>query len=70
MFYHWLGREAEKLIREQEDRAFFRNEVIARQAESKPDEPICDGDFVKEETVEGDGFITVYCSGPIRPIND
>lgn len=38
--------------------------------EAEEIEPYCDGDFTNEETVEGDGFITVYCSGPIRPIQD
>ena len=31
-------------------------------------EPLCDGEFTDEEHIESDGFITVYCSGPIRPI--
>lgn len=44
-YFFWLGREAEKLLREEEDRLFFRNEVIARQSECRP---------------EADGFITVY----------
>ena len=30
-------------------------------------EPYCDGDFTDEEHIEADGFITVHCSGPIRP---
>jgi hypothetical protein len=33
-------------------------------------EPYCDGDFTEEDHVEDDGFITVYFSGPIRPIQD
>lgn len=44
-YYHWLGQEAEKLMSDEEDRAFFRNEVIARQAENKP---------------EADGWITLH----------
>jgi hypothetical protein len=32
------------------------------------DEPLCDGEFTDSEEIESDGFITVYCSGPIRPI--
>jgi hypothetical protein len=32
------------------------------------DEPLCDGEFTDEECVESDGLITVYFSGPIRPI--
>jgi hypothetical protein len=36
-YFHWLGKDAEPIMREQEESAFFRNEVIARQAECKPD---------------------------------
>lgn len=43
--YYYLGREGEKIMREDEDKAFFRNEIVARQAECKP---------------EADGFITVH----------
>jgi hypothetical protein len=32
------------------------------------DEPYCDGEFTDYEIIEADGFITVHCSGPIRPI--
>jgi hypothetical protein len=32
------------------------------------DKPLCDGEFTDSEEIEGDGFITVYCSGPIRTI--
>jgi hypothetical protein len=31
-------------------------------------EPYCDGEFTDSEEIEADGFITVHCSGPIRPI--
>ena len=44
-YYFWLGREAEKIMREEEDKLFFRSEIIQRQAECKP---------------EADGFITVH----------
>lgn len=44
-FYHWLGIEAEAIMREEEERVFFRNEIIARQAECKP---------------EADGWITLH----------
>lgn len=44
-YYHWLGREAEKIMRDEADRLFFRNEIQQRQNECKP---------------EADGFITVH----------
>lgn len=44
-YYHWLGREAEAILSHEQDQAFFRAEVIARQVESKP---------------EADGWITLY----------
>lgn len=66
MFYFWLGRAAEghcppSVV----DDAFRRAMIELRQ---KAEEPICDGDFTDEETVESDGFITCYFSGPTRPI--
>lgn len=44
-YFMWLGIEAEPIMREERDSAFFRNEVLARQVKCKP---------------EADGFITVY----------
>lgn len=43
--YFWLGREAEKIMRDEEEAMFFRREIEARQLECKP---------------EADGFITVH----------
>jgi hypothetical protein len=43
-------------------------EAINRMFGDKPLEPLCDGEFTDSEEIESDGFITVYCSGPIRPI--
>ena len=36
--------------------------------EAEQIEPYCDGDFTEEEQIEADGYITVHCSGSIRPI--
>ena len=44
-------------------------EIINALAGDDPLPPLCDGEFENEECVEGDGFITCYFSGPIRPIN-
>jgi hypothetical protein len=35
---------------------------------TEAEQPICDGDLTHEEHIEADGFITVYFSGPIRPL--
>jgi hypothetical protein len=44
-YFFWLGRKAEKAMKDEEDAIFFRNEIIARQSECKP---------------EADGFITIH----------
>jgi hypothetical protein len=43
-------------------------EAINALTGDEPLEPLCDGEFTDSEEIEGDGFITVYCSGPIRTI--
>jgi hypothetical protein len=55
--YFWLGEEANAYEADRDmERALL--------------EPYCDGEFTDSEEIEADGFITVHCSGPIRPIQD
>lgn len=44
-YFFWLGRDAEAIMREEEESAFFRNEILARQSDCKP---------------EADGWITLH----------